>query len=100
MKKKNKPMNKEQSRHRAEVIMKVRCGLMTATQAAKELGISRKTYYKWEQRGLEALLGGLEDQPSGRPETMTTTHMPSPAKMMNICLTSVHVTACTPPSIV
>jgi len=49
--------------------MKVRCGLMTATQAAKLLGISRKTYYKWEQRGLAALLDGLQDQTAGRPET-------------------------------
>jgi transposase-like protein len=41
---------------------------MTAAQAAKQLGVSRKTYYKWEQRGLSALLGGLSDQPPGRPE--------------------------------
>lgn len=52
---------------RAEVIMKVRCGLMNASQAAARLGVSRKTYYKWERRGLSALLSGLEDQPSGRP---------------------------------
>ena len=42
---------------------------MTATEAAKELGVSRKTYYKWEQRGLAALMEGLEDQAAGRPET-------------------------------
>jgi predicted site-specific integrase-resolvase len=47
----------------------VRCGLITATQAAQVLQISRKTYYKWEQRGLAALLEGVEDQHSGRPET-------------------------------
>ena len=40
---------------------------MTAAQAARVLGVSRKTYYKWEQRGLEALLGGLEDRSVGRP---------------------------------
>ena len=57
------------ARQRAEIIMKVRCGLMTATRAAQLLGISRKTYYKWEQRGLAALLEGLQDQQSGRPET-------------------------------
>jgi transposase len=56
-------------RLRAEVIMKVRCGLMTATQAARKLGISRKTYYKWEKRGLEALLSGLADKEPGRPST-------------------------------
>ena len=53
---------------RAEMIMKVRCGLMTASEAAKQLGISRKTYYKWEQRGLAALLEGVGDQKAGRPK--------------------------------
>jgi len=48
--------------------MKVRCGLMTATEAARLLGVSRKTYYKWEQRGLAALLVGLQEQTGGRPE--------------------------------
>ena len=53
-------------RQRAEVIMMVRCGLMTATQAARKLGVSRKTYYKWEKRGLKALLSGLVDKEPGR----------------------------------
>jgi len=30
--------------------------------------VSRKTYYKWEARGLAALLDGLQDQSPGRPE--------------------------------
>jgi len=55
------------ARLRAEVIMKVRCGLMTARQAAELLGVSRKTYYKWEERGLAGLLSSLADQASGRP---------------------------------
>ena len=57
----------EKARLRAEVIMKVRCGLMTARQAAEQLGVSRKTYYHWEERGLSALLSSLADQASGRP---------------------------------
>ena len=61
----------EAARQRAEVIMKVRCGLMTASQAAKKLQVSRKTYYKWEQRGLSALLEGVLDQKAGRPEKET-----------------------------
>lgn len=64
---KKRPTTQQTARHRAEVIMKVRCGLMNASQAAHQLGISRKTYYKWEQRGLSALLAGLTDQPPGRP---------------------------------
>jgi transposase len=49
---------------------------MTATEAAKQLEVSRKTYYKWEQRGLAALLHGLSDQPPGRPEKE---ELPAPA---------------------
>ena len=66
---KKKDEQSQAARQRAEIIMKVRCGLMTATQAAQVLGVSRKTYYKWEQRGLSALLEGVQDQESGRPET-------------------------------
>jgi transposase len=40
---------------------------MKATEAAALLGISRKTYYKWEKRGLEGLLTGLEEKTAGRP---------------------------------
>ena len=64
---KKRPTPQQAARQRAQVIMKVRCGLMNASQAAEQLRISRKTYYKWEQRGLSALLAGLEDQPPGRP---------------------------------
>ena len=47
--------------------MKVRCGLMTAAEAARQLGASRKTFYKWEQRGLCALLDSVTDPHPGRP---------------------------------
>ena len=65
-------MEKRQSaqqtaRSRAELIMKVRCGLISAQQAAERLGVSRKTYYKWERRGLSAMLDGMIDQSPGRP---------------------------------
>ena len=59
--------NQDLSRNRALIIMQVRSGQITATEGAKRLGISRKTYYKWEQRGLRALLDGLSDQSPGRP---------------------------------
>ena len=64
---KKRSTTQQSARHRAQVIMKVRCGLMNASQAAEQLGVSRKTYYKWEQRGLRALLTGLTDQSPGRP---------------------------------
>jgi len=59
------------ARERAEAILKVRSGQMTAVQAAQSLGISRQAYYQWEQRGLQALLNALEDQPTGRPKMPT-----------------------------
>lgn len=55
------------ARQRALVIMKVRSGQMTATQGARELGVSRKTYYEWEQRGLSGLMEALTDGAPGRP---------------------------------
>ena len=59
------------ARHRAELILKVRAGEMTAAEAARRLGVSRKTYYKWEQRGLAAMLEGLYERSSGRPQKET-----------------------------
>src|SRR5512141_2846233 len=58
---------KELARKRAEIILQVRSGQITATQGAQLLGISRKTYYQWEKRALAGMLSQLEDLPSGRP---------------------------------
>ena len=55
------------SQKRASLILQVRAGQISAQEAAQQLGISRQAYYKWEQRGLQALLQSLEDQPRGRP---------------------------------
>jgi len=52
---------------RMEAIIKVRVGLITATEAAEELGISRKTWYEWENRGLAAMAEALTDKDPGRP---------------------------------
>ena len=71
---KARPPSQKRARQRAEAIMKVRCGLLSASQAARQLGVSRKTYYKWEERGLSALLGSLEDQPAGRPQKPVDRH--------------------------
>ena len=71
---KTRPTTQQVARQRAEMIMKVRCGLMSASQAAQQLGISRKTYYKWEQRALRAMLAGLTDQPPGRPSQPVDTN--------------------------
>jgi transposase len=47
--------------------MQVRSGKLTVKAAAALLGVSRKTYYEWEARGLGAMLRQLEDQTVGRP---------------------------------
>lgn len=57
----------ELARKRAEVIFAVRSGQITAEEGARRLGVSRKTYYEWESRALEAMTGALEDRAPGRP---------------------------------
>lgn len=63
---KKKPSEKDRSLKKAEAIILVQAGLISVTEAARRLGLSRKTYYKWEKRGLAGLMEALEDLPSGR----------------------------------
>src|SRR6516225_3444426 len=56
---------------RASLILQVRTGQLTAQEGARQLGISRQAFYKWEKRGLEALLNALQDEPPGRPKGTT-----------------------------
>jgi transposase len=55
------------ARRRAALIVQVQCGQITATEAAAQLGVSRKTYYEWEKRALQALVGSQMDRAGGRP---------------------------------
>ncbi len=55
------------ARQRAQLIMQVRSGMVTAEAAARQLGISRKTYYKWERRALAAMVAALGTREQGRP---------------------------------
>ena len=55
------------ARQRAELIIQVRSGSLTAKAAAQQLGVSRKTYYKWEQRALEGMFTALSERANGRP---------------------------------
>lgn len=68
-KKKRRQKNEDEAkaRLRAEVILKVRSGVLTATEGAELLGVSRRVYYKWENRALAAMADVLEDKPAGRP---------------------------------
>ena len=58
---------KKLARERAAVILEVRSGKLTATEGAERLGVSRKTYYEWEDRALKAMAEALENQAPGRP---------------------------------
>jgi len=62
-------MEKERklARERAAIILRVRSGVLTATEGAERLGISRKTYYEWEDRALQAMALALENHAPGRP---------------------------------
>ena len=51
------------------VVLRVRAGLIPASEAARLLGVSRNTYYRWEGRALRAMLEALEDRRPGRPRT-------------------------------
>ena len=55
------------ARQRAELIIQVRGGLLTAEAAAQQLGISRQTDSKWERRALAAMVAALGNRDQGRP---------------------------------
>jgi transposase len=55
------------ARERASIILQVRSGALSATEGAERLGISRKTYYEWEDRALAAMALALENHTPGRP---------------------------------
>jgi len=59
--------DKERARRRAEVVFAVRSGQITAEEGARRLGVSRKTYYEWESRALQAMTEAMEDKTPGRP---------------------------------
>ena len=55
------------ARERTSIILQVRSGAMTATEGAERLGVSRKTYYEWEEKSLKAMAQALENHAAGRP---------------------------------
>lgn len=60
--------DKERARQRAAVVFAVRSGQITVEEGAKQLGVSRKTYYEWESRAMQAMTQAMEDGLSGRPK--------------------------------
>lgn len=59
--------DKERARKRAAVVFAVRSGQLTAEEGARQLGVSRKTYYEWESRAMQAMTEAMEDRAPGRP---------------------------------
>lgn len=55
------------AKDRAAIILQVRSGQLTVTQAAQQLGISRQRYYELEQTALQAMIQALEPKTPGRP---------------------------------
>jgi transposase len=49
------------------VVFAVRSGQITAEEGARQLGVSRKTYYEWESRALQAMTEAMQDKAPGRP---------------------------------
>ena len=64
---KSRPQQQALARQRAQLIMQVRSGVLSAQEAARQVGVSRKTYYKWERRALAAMVEALGDREQGRP---------------------------------
>ena len=67
----NKKLSKQErelAQRRIQVIMQVQAGTLTATQAAAVLGVSRKTYYEWENKALASMLEAVTNQSPGRPK--------------------------------
>ena len=58
------------ARERALVILQVHGGTLTAKQGAQLLGVSRKTYYEWEEKSLKTMALALENRPPGRPPVL------------------------------
>jgi hypothetical protein len=57
----------QKAREWQRVILEVAAGRLSATEAAVQMGVSRKTYYEKQERALTAMLEALKDRPTGRP---------------------------------
>jgi len=66
-----------QAKERAARILQVQAGQLTASEAALQMGVSRKTYYQWEKRALQGLMEGLELGSPGRPSTQPSREVKS-----------------------
>ena len=56
---------------RAQLLLDVMAGRKTASKAAQKLGISRKSWHRWQKAGLNALLQAMTHREPGRPRKPT-----------------------------
>jgi len=49
------------------LIMRVQTDQLTASEAARQMGVSRKSFYQRAQRGLAGMSTALAPRPAGRP---------------------------------
>lgn len=63
-----KTEDREKARRRFHLMAMVEAGHMTATEAADALGVSRVTFYEWQNAALAATLEALTDGDPGRPK--------------------------------
>jgi len=61
--------NADKAKERLSVVVRVLSGQMTVTEAAAMLGISRKSYYEWQDRALAGMQNALTDRRAGRKPT-------------------------------
>ena len=59
--------SEEKAKEWQRIIMEVAAGRLNVTEAATQMGVSRKTYYEKQERALTAMLEALRDRPTGRP---------------------------------
>lgn len=67
------PSNDPRIMEKLRLVVQVLGGQMKATEAAAKMGVSRKTYYKWERRVLAATQEALTEKDSGRPGKVVDT---------------------------
>ena len=56
----------DKAKERLAVVVRVLSGQLSATEAAAMLGISRKSYYEWQERALSGMQEALTNRPAGR----------------------------------
>ncbi len=59
--------NESMEREELLLIMRVQTDQLTASEAARQMGVSRKTFYQRMQRGLAGMAAALTPRQAGRP---------------------------------